>query len=123
MIVKCINGDFSDSDSEVIKAILLVGDDGCLPKEGELYEVIGFHFFPKGVEAYELAEVEDSSHYGKKLVFCKERFETVDESLPNNFYDETIGPCRIYNFSWNSLEIPLKTENNEQRFPGRQNEI
>ena len=89
MKVKCINGDFSNSNCKAVRNILLVGDDHLLPKEGEVYEVIGYanwEIYPGldgSVHAYEL-DLPDHSHYGSRIVFLKDRFEIFDETFVPN---------------------------------------
>jgi len=94
MKVKCINGDFRNSNCEAVRKILLVGDDDLLPKEGEVYEVIGYACwesypgFDGPVHAYEL-DLPDHSHYGARIVFLKDRFEIFDETfVPNAVCDK-----------------------------------
>jgi len=100
MKVKCINADFSKSKEDVVKSILLVGDNDLLPKENEEYEVIGCGLFDDG-EGYELAEI-DTSHYGKKLLFDIKRFIVSDDTfIPNALTDDWgFGkrPCKKINF-------------------------
>lgn len=98
MKVICIDDDFTNSDNEFIKKILLVGDDGIFPKKGEVYEVIGYGHFIDGHEAYELDGLEDSDSYGVKLFFKKERFEVFDDTfVPNHFDKEHNVLCRKVN--------------------------
>lgn len=110
MKVRCINGDFSDADTEVVKAILKVGDDFLLPKEGQEYEVIG-HASLNGIEAYELAEIDTLKYgYETKLLFGKRRFIVSDDTfVPNAVLKDSIGSglCREMKF-YIEMEIPLK---------------
>lgn len=93
MKVKCINGDFSNTNCEAVENILLVGDDDLLPKEGLVYEVIGYGHWEDSpghngpADAYEL-DLPDHSHYGVRILFNKDRFEIVDETfVPNAVCD------------------------------------
>lgn len=108
MKVKCINGDFSNSESITVKAILTVGDDHLLPKEGHEYEIIGY-YHRGGKEGYELAEIDTTKFgYNAKLCFNKERFVISDDTfVPNAMLEDWVGfgsgLCRKVNFY---MEIP-----------------
>jgi len=102
MKVRCVNSDFSKSESEIIKAILIVGDDHLLPKEGQEYEVIG-HAHLNGIDGYELAEIDTLKFgYDSKLVFEEKRFVISDDTfVPNAVLDDFgfgNGLCRKVNF-------------------------
>ena len=106
MKVTCISGDFSKSSNEIVKAILLVGDEHLLPKEGQQYEVIGYANID-GVEAYEFSEIDTLAHgYDKKLVFCKNWFVISDDTfVPNAVLNDFGGTlCRKVNFY---IDIPI----------------
>jgi len=90
MIVRCIKEDYTKSSSEVVQAILKVGDDHLLPKKGQEYEVIGFAHFKGGKEAY-LLDGLDTTNYGSQVCFCKEDFEYVKDSYKPNGICETTG--------------------------------
>jgi hypothetical protein len=83
MIVKCIDGDFTSYDQpEVVKNILLVGDDDLLPKEGREYELAGI----------------DTHNYGARLVFNIDRFIVIDDTFVPNSYDKNMNmPCNDKN--------------------------
>jgi len=102
MIVQCINGDFSECNSPIVKNILLVGDDDLLPKAGMFYEVLGFGNL-NGIEIYEL-DIPSSEAYGAKLLFTVDRFITVNSDFVPNHYDKEMGVCRMMNF-YSSLSI------------------
>lgn len=98
MVVRCIDDDFPEPHTEVVKAILLVGDDHLLPKKGKEYEVIGYGHFSNGQEGYELAEIQTLAYgYNKRLLFLKSRFEIVSDEFVPNAYDKVLGyPCMEY---------------------------
>ena len=104
MVVTCIDDDFSESESDIVKAILTVGDDLLLPKKNKNYEVIGFGNL-YGKERYELAEIDTTKHgYQKRLLFEKRRFMICNDSFvpnavltgPDNLGGS--GLCRKVNF-------------------------
>ena len=111
MKVTCIDADFTENPSELLDAIIKVGDDFLLPKEGHEYEVIGYAHID-GVEGYELAEIDTIKHgYGKKLLFEKRRFIISDDTfIPNAVLEgkDNIGGtglCRKVNVY---LTLPIK---------------
>lgn len=111
MIVECINDDFTINPSEVVKNMLLVGDDGLFPKKGQRYEVIGYADIPDEngdmVSCYQIDGVESSENYGVTLVFKKERFKIVDETFVPNHFHEIYGLCRQINL-FMTIRFPNK---------------
>ncbi len=90
MKVICIDDDFTKCKIEAVKNILKVGDNGCLPQKGQVYEVIGYVYWDeyderKNVWAYILDGLESTESYGVKLSFNKKRFEVYDNTfVPNH---------------------------------------
>ena len=110
MKVKCINDDWStrldgSPMPEIIKNILLVGDNDIIPQKGKIYTVIGYDY-TNLFNAYMLKE-RDTSLYGKKCTFDTRRFEVIDNSFtPNDviIIDGDIYPCekvQMYFCTWN----------------------
>lgn len=104
MKVICIDDDFTKCTSEVVKNILIVGDDGCLPKKGGIYEVIGYAYWDKyeglsNVHAYLLDGLDSTHSYGSMLAFISTRFEVYDDTfIPNHITDkgELVRTLEIY---------------------------
>lgn len=114
MKVICIDDDFSKSDSEVVKNILIVGDDELLPKKNQVYEVLGHATFLKDgkqVKAY-ILDIPSSEAYGKRLCFKKERFEVYDDTFIPNSYNKELGkPVRVEECY---IELELKFDDQEK---------
>jgi len=112
--VICINGDFSETDSDVVKNILKVGDDELLPKEGQIYEVIGYASFLKDgkeIKAY-ILDLPSSEAYGTRLCFKRERFEIYDDTFVPNSYDKKMD-CRVRIIEL-YMEMEFESEENKQ---------
>lgn len=93
MKVICINDDFSTCPLQEVQNILRVGDDGCLPRKGEVYEVIGHAHWDeyrgkKNVDGYILLGLESTEAYGIHLAFGKDRFEIWDDTFVSNHVTE-----------------------------------
>lgn len=116
MKVICVDDDFSKSDSDVVKKILIVGDDELLPKKGQVYEVLGYASFlkdGKDVKAY-ILDIPSSEAYGKRLCFLRERFEIYDDTfVPNSYNKELDMPMRVEEYY---IQLQLKIDDKKNLY-------
>ncbi len=113
MIVKCIKADYSESESEIVKNILTVGDEHLLPQLNQNYEVIGSGDFPKG-KYYKLLEIDVSVYSCKDLLFPDWMFEVVsDEFVPNAWSERLNAPVREHTMYFDITGFGLKKNDDE----------
>ncbi len=102
-IVECVDGDFDNHPAEIIQNIIKVGDLDLLPQKGKRYTVIGYGTLSNG-DGYELEEC-DTSAYGNKCLFKKDRFITISDEYTPNHYDPNLGLCQTFNMYFTTWEF------------------
>ena len=106
MKLLCIDDDFSNIENEVIKKLYAENPDEYFPKKGLVYEVAR-NKYKNGVDTYTFRELKETTEFGVTILFLKNRFVVVDDTL-NNSGKNNLGIFEMeisINFDW-SIDLP-----------------